>query len=147
MALLTSCWCTDFALLFIGAFVGVYYFYQKKFKHWDKYKIPHTTPKFPFGDVGLTTINENIVISLDRIYKSFPKEKVVGIWSFFQPILIPRDVEVIKDILVKDFMNFHDRGIPADEENDPLSGTNTKISKGFFFFLVQKSDAKLYKIF
>nr|ABN80240.1 cytochrome P450 [Liposcelis bostrychophila] len=129
MAILTSCWCIDLGIILIGAFIGIYNFYQKKFKHWKKYNIPHSKPKFPFGDlISITTMGENFVLTLDRIYKSFEKEKVGGIWAFFHPILIVRDVEVIKDILVKEFMSFHDRGVPVDEKNDPLSAHLFSIS-------------------
>lgn len=114
--------------LAITAFTVLYKYFQKQFKHWDKYNIPHTNPKFPFGDLGLTVFYECFAMSLDKIYKAFEKEKVIGIWSACQPILLLKDLDVIKDVLVKEFMSFHDRGMPVDEENDPLSGKEEMFS-------------------
>jgi cytochrome P450 family 6 len=41
---------------------------------------------------------------------------------FEKPGFIFRDPDIIKDVLVKDFTSFHDRGIFTDEEFEPLSG-------------------------
>lgn len=48
-------------------------------------------------------------------------ERVIGIYSFLRPVLILRDPEVIRNVLVKDFQHFHDRGVHSDEKRDPLS--------------------------
>lgn len=121
MALLTGSYFLDLAILTTSVFFAIYHLYQKSFKHWEKYKIKHSQPKFPFGDLGLS-LQENRTITVDRYYRSFPEEKVVGLWSFFQPLLIIRDVDIVKDILVKEFMSFHDRGFYVNEKDDPLSG-------------------------
>lgn len=48
-------------------------------------------------------------------------EPVIGIFSLFQPQLIVRDPELIRNVLVKDFAHFSDRGVYVDEKNDPIS--------------------------
>lgn len=125
MALLTSSWCFDFAIVITSVFLAIWQFYKKSFKHWDKLKIKHTVPKFPFGDFGFSIVNENMAVTTDRIYRSFPEEKVVGMWNTFQPTLLVRDADVIKDVLVKEFMSFHDRGFYVNEKVDPLSGKHS----------------------
>lgn len=122
MPILTASSCFYYlAIVITSAFLAIYYFYQKQFKHWDKYKIKHTKPKFPFGDFGFQILTETLGITIDKIYKSFPEEKVAGLWTTFQPILIARDPDVIKDIMVKEFMSFHDRGLYFNEKDDPLA--------------------------
>lgn len=40
----------------------------------------------------------------------------------YKPFLIVNDPDLIRNILTKEFTNFHDRGIFYNEEIDPLSG-------------------------
>ena len=46
---------------------------------------------------------------------------MVGIYFFTVPVLLALDLELIKHILVKDFNNFHERGMYANVKTDPLS--------------------------
>lgn len=39
----------------------------------------------------------------------------------FNPILLVTDVELVKNILTKDFANFMDHGFYTNERDDPLS--------------------------
>ena len=45
----------------------------------------------------------------------------MGIYLFFRPAILVRDVNLIKHILVKDFQHFHDRGVYCDPIHDPFS--------------------------
>lgn len=40
----------------------------------------------------------------------------------FRPMLLIRDTNLLRNILIKDFHHFSDRGVYHDERNDPLSG-------------------------
>jgi hypothetical protein len=44
----------------------------------------------------------------------------VGIFSFDKPSLLIRDLELVKNILVKDFQKFTDRTLSFEETFDPL---------------------------
>lgn len=47
---------------------------------------------------------------------------MVGVFFLlFWPILIVRDAKIIRDILIKDFQNFRDRGFHFDPNVDPLA--------------------------
>jgi cytochrome P450 family 9 len=54
----------------------------------------------------------------------------VGIFSFDKPSLLIRDVELVKNILVKDFQNFMDRTFSFDDKFDPVIGKNIASLKG-----------------
>lgn len=54
-----------------------------------------------------------------RKYKS--KAPVVGLYFFFQPMLLLLDPELFKNILVRDFASFHDRGFYYNKEDEPTS--------------------------
>jgi cytochrome P450 len=54
----------------------------------------------------------------------------VGIFSFDKPSLLIRDVELVKNILVKDFQTFMDRTFSFDDKFDPVIGKNIGALKG-----------------
>jgi len=54
----------------------------------------------------------------------------VGIFSFDKPILLIRDLELVKNTLVKDFQYFLDCVISFDEKLDPLSSKTLFVTKG-----------------
>jgi cytochrome P450 len=54
----------------------------------------------------------------------------VGIFSFDKPSLLIRDLELVKNILVKDFQNFMDRTLSLDDKFDPLLGKSLTVLKG-----------------
>jgi len=57
---------------------------------------------------------------LEKIYVEHSDETYVGIFCMDNPLLLVRDSELVKNILVKDFQNFMDRQISTDEKTDPL---------------------------
>jgi len=65
-----------------------------------------------------TTIGEQ----LQRIYNEHSDKPYVGIFSFDKPSLLVRDVELVKNILVKDFQTFVDRTFSFEKKLDPLFG-------------------------
>lgn len=122
MALLAASWIWNLAISLLLIFFAVYLFYWKRFRYWEELNFPHTNPSFPFGDFGKSFFSEGIHVAQQKIYNSFKGEKAVGIWSFFFPMLFVIDLDLIKQVLVKDFMSFHDRGAHVDEKKDPLLG-------------------------
>ena len=59
---------------------------------------------------------------LSDLYYQAKGQPFAGIYMFQAPVFMPRYLDLIKDILVKDFSSFYDRGIPIDEDVDPLTG-------------------------
>jgi cytochrome P450 family 6 len=115
------------ALIVIAALlVGVYVYYQRRYKYWDKKKIPHTRPSFPMGDFSGSGRTKSLSQVVNDIYWKYQNESFVGAWMMSQPLLLARDTEFIKRIFIKDFQNFHDRGINFNEEIDPLEGKGFK---------------------
>jgi cytochrome P450 family 6 len=56
-----------------------------------------------------------------NFYNKFEGHNYGGIYIFTTPRLFVRDPDLIKDIVVKDFSIFHDRGVYMNEEIEPLS--------------------------
>lgn len=103
--------------------LGVLYVYFKRsFGYWSIRGVPHTKPKFPFGDIGEANLTKNIGVVMKELYDKFPKERFFGMWFLNRPGLVVRDPELIKYVIVRDFMYFQDRGVYYNEKDDPLSG-------------------------
>ncbi|CAH2061692.1 unnamed protein product, partial [Iphiclides podalirius] len=51
-----------------------------------------------------------------EIYDQFPHEKVVGVFRMTTPCLFLRDLDVIKQVLIKDFDYFSDRGVSVGDK-------------------------------
>jgi hypothetical protein len=54
----------------------------------------------------------------------------VGIFSFDKPSLLIRDLELVKNILVKDFQNFMDCTLSFEDKIDPIYCNNLVALKG-----------------
>lgn len=76
------------------------------------------TPVPFFGNLKESTLRyKNIGIVMKEIYESFRNEKVVGFYRMTTPCLLIRDLDLIKQVLIKDFEVFMDRGIEFSKES------------------------------
>uniref|UniRef100_A0A2H1WDK0 unspecific monooxygenase n=1 Tax=Spodoptera frugiperda TaxID=7108 RepID=A0A2H1WDK0_SPOFR len=55
-----------------------------------------------------------------------------GLYQYLVPTLIPRDPELIRQIMVRDFNSFIDRGVHIDADCDPLFGRNLIMLTGIY---------------
>jgi cytochrome P450 family 6 len=102
----------------VCVYLVIKYFYS----YWERQKFPYLKPVIPFGNLRLVAQNKrSFGTGIYDLYTS-TKEQFVGIYLFWRPALLVRDAELVKQILVKDFASFHDRGVYVDEKNDPMSG-------------------------
>lgn len=58
--------------------------------------------------------------------------RYVGFYAFRSPIVILKDLELIKQIGVKDFDHFVDHRVFMDEDADPLFGKNLFFLRGLY---------------
>lgn len=58
---------------------------------------------------------------MKRSYEKFKKYPFHGLYMFHNPVLMINDPELIKHVLVKDFIYFCDRGLYSNHKLDPLS--------------------------
>ncbi|XP_055696260.1 cytochrome P450 6a9-like [Lutzomyia longipalpis] len=103
--------------------VAGYLYVKKKYQYWEERGVPYVKPQFPFGNIkGMGGSKHTSKLFAD-IYKQLKGQDVFGgIYFFTKPAIIPLDLEFLKNILVKDFQYFHDRGVYVNEKDDPLSG-------------------------
>ncbi|XP_031617239.1 probable cytochrome P450 6d5 [Contarinia nasturtii] len=123
MALLTRNWTIDVLTVLIVAFALVYFLVKRTYSYWERNGFKTLAgSNLIFGHFQGIIFRKEFVGSLvKRLYDS-TSEPFIGIYSILRPILLIRDPELIRMILIKDFEHFTDRGVYCNEEKDPLSG-------------------------
>lgn len=89
--------------------------------YWKHRGVPCLPPSYILGNLDCVGVKIHAMINLQMIYENFKdKHKYCGLYLLQTPRLVLIDLDVIKNVLIKDFHNFADRGVFHDE-NDPLS--------------------------
>lgn len=90
----------------------LYYYSKSKLEYWEKRGVKGPKP-LPFvgnyKDVFLG--KASVSDSFEDAYNNFKDEQVVGLYVGHTPLLVLRDPEIIKTVLIKDFSVFADRTI------------------------------------
>ena len=132
-------------LILITILFYAYWRFKKAHEFFDKNGIPYLKPKIFVGNLGDVLFKQKpmAVQHLD-LYRNLEPYKFAGFFNFHTPFVMIRDPELIKHVMIKDFVHFYDRGINVNTEVDRLGnhllamkGTCTNImftSIGFFFF-------------
>jgi cytochrome P450 len=81
---------------------------------------------------------------MQRIYNEHSDKPYVGIFSFDKPILLIRDVELVKNILVKDSQSFIDHMLTINEELDPFVSRGLLALKGQLWRQVRTSLSPVF---
>lgn len=110
MALFSASWMFDLLALCISALVLFYWLVKLRYTYWERKGFAsYPNPKFLVGHFG-PAITQKMSIGelMARIYKN-TDEPFVGIYGLVWPILLVRDPQAIRNILIKDFDYFTDR--------------------------------------
>lgn len=98
------------------------YFCKKRFNYWNERGIPYDKPEFPSGSMKGVGRTRHFAEAYERIYSKFKgKTPIVGFFNFMSPALMPLDLDIVQQILIKDFGSFADRGFYSNQKDDPLS--------------------------
>nr|BBE49551.1 cytochrome P450 monooxygenase [Adoxophyes honmai] len=104
---------------------------HKVYTRFSRHGVRSLTPVPILGDMARITFRmEHFFENIDRIYNSFPGERFVGSFEFIRPVVFIRDIELVKQITVKDFEHFLDHAVVIDENIDPFFGRNLFALKG-----------------
>jgi len=97
-------------VVLLGALL--YRWITKSFDKWERLGIDHDKPTFPYGTHNILDGKKHMNEFTTEDYKKFKQErnqKVHGWFMFGKPALSINDVDIIKQIQVKDFNHFVDR--------------------------------------
>lgn len=112
-----------FATLLVGALLALYLWLRDHYSYWEKRNVPHEKPSYFIGNMkGLGRLYHWKDIN-ERIYQKFKNTTpVAGFFTFTTRAAFILDLDLIKDIMVKEFQSFTDRNLFHNERDDPLTG-------------------------
>ncbi|XP_068631949.1 uncharacterized protein [Battus philenor] len=106
-------------------------FFRKAYFRFSEHGVKTLPPKPFFGNMGGIMIRrQHFTAATANLYNEFPEERFVGWYEFINPIVMLKDIELIKAIGVKDFENFLDHRVVVNENIDPFFGRNLFSLKG-----------------
>jgi cytochrome P450 family 6 len=129
-------------LLFIVTLIAsIYAFFKHKFNYWKDLGVPYIQPRIPFGNIQGFKRKLHSSQIFPKFYAELKAQSQVGfggIYFFTSPVVFPTDLKFIKNIFVKDFQYFHDRGFYYNEKDDPLSAHLLALEGDKWKFLREK---------
>jgi cytochrome P450 family 6 len=100
----------------------IYRWIKKRYSFFEINKFPYVKPAFPFGNLKGAGTECHANELFDKLYTELKhKGPACGVYFFLTPNIMITDLDVIKDVLIRNFDNFHNRGLYSNERDDPLS--------------------------
>lgn len=100
----------------------LYYYFTATFDFWKSRGVRGPRPIPTVGNVAPIMFGKlSVGRFLKKTYDEFPDEPLIGIFARRTPILIVKDPDLIKAVLIKDFGSFANRGLPVREKKEPLT--------------------------
>jgi cytochrome P450 family 6 len=113
----------ELILSFLFIVILIYLADRYFLNYWSRLGVKQVDGSFLFGNIKDVILQRRSMATVFKeLHDATKKERFVGVYLSYRPALLVNDPKMIRDILIKDFMSFHDRGIYADEKNDILTG-------------------------
>lgn len=106
----------------IAILIFCWFLIKHKYAYWANHGIPYVKPTFPYGNLKITgtkTHPGQIMAKYRQNMKGCGP--FCGIYVFMSPIVLAIDLDFIRNVLIRDFDYFQDRGLYYNERDDPLS--------------------------
>uniref|UniRef100_A0A1L8EGS3 Putative cytochrome p450 6a9-like protein n=1 Tax=Haematobia irritans TaxID=7368 RepID=A0A1L8EGS3_HAEIR len=104
------------------AILYIYNKIRKHYKYWQNLGIPCDEPHWIFGSFGGVSTTRTFFDMWQEYYKKYKGSgPFAGLYWFYKPAVFVMDPGLIKQVLIKDFDKFSDRGLFINEVDDPLS--------------------------
>ncbi|XP_062563197.1 probable cytochrome P450 28a5 [Armigeres subalbatus] len=120
--------------LIVSAVTAVYLYLTWNYNYWKKRDVPGPSPLPGLGSFpSFFLMKRPVAEEMDDIYQEYKsKYNFVGVFSSRQPRIMITSPELAKDILLKNFKNFHDNefGEMTNKDIDPLFGRNPFMLSG-----------------
>lgn len=97
----------------------VYFYFKKKFLYFKERGFLYAEPEFPFGSLKGVGFSIHVAELSKKLYDKFKnKAPAIGLFFFTQPVVFLTDLDLIKNVLIKDFNTFHDHGVYVSLANN-----------------------------
>ncbi|XP_047118722.1 cytochrome P450 6k1-like [Schistocerca piceifrons] len=117
MALVLSWWLAELVVALSAATLALYMWFQRGYRHWRKKGVRYLEPTFPFGNFAQAVLGQKSYGHVAQdMYNETKGERFVGLYSVGRPVLLVRDPDLVRRVLVRDFGAFRDRGVYLDDE-------------------------------
>lgn len=112
--------------------VALILYFKQTYSIFKKLGVNGPTPVPLLGNGASVMLRrEHIAENLERIYQTYSKEnRFYGAYEFLRPMIVVTDLDLIKQITVKDFEHFLDHRTIIDGDFEPLFGRNLFSLKG-----------------
>ncbi|CAH1726896.1 unnamed protein product [Chironomus riparius] len=108
--------------LSIVVFGLIYFYIHKRYSFLEEHGFLHEKPRFPFGNMHGAGKKFHPIQIFQRGYKKFKNQApAFGQYFFLAHNIVLTDLDVIKDVMIKSFDVFHNRGLFHSKEHDPLT--------------------------
>ncbi|KAK1117081.1 hypothetical protein K0M31_017004 [Melipona bicolor] len=112
-------------LAVLAALAVVYYRANRNFDFFEKRGIPYAKPVPFVGSMWEAFIQrQSFAEFIEKVYNSNPDSKYVGFFEFDSPLLVIRDLDLIKSITVKNFDHFPNHRMAFEQDLEPLFSKN-----------------------
>lgn len=110
----------------------LYYYLTLTFDYWKIHGVKGPRPVPLFGNMKDVLLHKtNMTEYFVNTYNSYKDERYVGLFFRSRPILLLRDPQLIKNILMKDFSSFPQRDVKVTEK------VNKKKRENIFNYALQ----------
>ena len=103
-------------------FIFLYYYLKSNYNYWQRQGVPTPERCLPFiGNMWkVFSLQESFSALCERLYKNEKKHSMLGIYQITTPILVIRDADLVKKVMLTDFNSFRNNAINLHQELDPL---------------------------
>ncbi|XP_047121546.1 cytochrome P450 6j1-like isoform X1 [Schistocerca piceifrons] len=123
-------WCTTGALVVLAAWL-LWKYLSWNYSYWQTLGVPCPVPSVPFGNMKDAILGKKHVSEAVRdIYCQMEGAPFCGFYRFREPMLLVRDADLVRTMLVRDFPSFHDNNVQTNEDIDPIFARNPFVLKG-----------------
>lgn len=102
----------------------VYHYLKRKTTYWSDRGVPFVKPELFFGNMrGVTTSVHSSEIWV-KCYNELKGQKspIGGLFMYTAPVAMALDLDLLRNIFVKDFQYFRNHGTYLNEKDEPLTG-------------------------
>lgn len=110
-------------LLITSLILYVYWRLKKTYSYFQRHGIPHIEPdNWIFGNMtDIFLQRKSFIVGFEEFYWKLEPHKFGGLYHMQKPMLIIRDPELLRNVMVKDFEYFQDRTNPQPNKVDLFS--------------------------
>lgn len=96
----------------------IFAYFKVSFNYFKSRGIKILEPSFPFGNIRGFGKTIHPCVAVKNVYDKFKgTEKLCGMYFFARPVVVILDLALVKNVLIKDFSNFVERGLYYNESN------------------------------